>query len=113
MLFIIFGLSLFEIITGYDLKNGVPFSTTSLDKSFFYDIKQNNTNRILNGSVLISYNVVIPRSINYFYMAETTGHSETTDNGNKIIALNFKGGEDILAFNFTFIHKRKIKCSSF
>ena len=92
-----------KLLYGYDLKNGVPFSTTSLDKSFFYDIKQNNTNRILNGSVLISYYVVIPRSINYFYMAETTGHSETTDNGNKIIALNFKGGEDILAFNFTFI----------
>ena len=94
MLFIIFGLSLFEIITGYVLENGVPFSTTSLDNYFFYDIKQNNTNKIINGSVQIGYQVIIPRSMNYFYMAETTGHSETTDNGNSLIDLDFRGGEE-------------------
>jgi hypothetical protein len=105
MLFIIFGLSLFEIIAGYVLENGVPFSTTSLDNYFFYDIKQNNTNKIINGSVQIGYQVIIPRSMNYFYMAETTGHSETTDNGNSLIDLNFQGGEEdkVLSFNFTFI----------
>ena len=36
-------------------------------------------------------------------MAETTGYSETTDNGNRRIDLDFKGGESLLAFNFTFI----------
>ena len=43
--------------------------------------------------------------MNYFYMAETTGHSETTDNGNSLIDLDFQGGEEdkVLSFNFTFI----------
>ncbi len=107
MLFIIFGLSLFEFIAGYILlEKGVAFSTSSLENYYFYDIQQNNTNRIINGSVQISYKVYIPRANDYFYMAETTGHKETTDNGHSLIELDFHSGEEessILSFNFTFI----------
>ena len=68
MLFIILGLSFLEIITGYVLENGIPLTTKSYENDFFYDIKENNTNKILNGSAHINYKVYILNTNNYFSM---------------------------------------------
>ena len=106
MLFIILGLSLIEIITTYILEKGVPFTTDSYKGNFFYDIKQNNTNKIINGTVHINYQTYILHPLNYFYMAETTGHDTISDNGFSKIFINFNKEENKtseLSFNFTFI----------
>ena len=106
MLFIILGLSLIEIITTYILEKGVPFTTNSYKGNFFYDIKQNNTNKIINGTVHINYQTYILHPLNYFYMAETTGHDTISDNGFSKIFINFNKEENKtseLSFNFTFI----------
>ena len=108
MLFIILGLSLIEIITSYVLEKGVPFTTNLYKSNFFYDIQENNTNKIINGTVHINYKAYILHPLNYFYMYETTGHSSSSNNGNSKIYIQFHELKDEsetseLSFNFTFI----------
>ena len=107
MLFIILGLSFLEIITGYVLENGIPLTTKSYKSDFFYDIKENNTNKILNGSAHINYKVYILNTNNYFSMYEITGHDKYYENGYSRIHLKFNQTEKKLSFNFSFIPKSK------
>ena len=108
MLFIILGLSLIEIITSIVLENGVPFTTSSYKSNFFYDIKENNIYKILNGTVHINYKVYMFHPFNYFYMSETIDHSSIITFGNSKKLIEFQNSENEtetreLSFNFTFI----------
>jgi len=110
MLFIILGLSLFEIITGIVLKKGVPYTTFSSKCTLFYDINQNNTNKIINGTVHIYYSSYILHPFNYLYLAETTDYDKYNDNGNTKLYfdLHETGNEtNELTSNFTFIPTSK------
>ena len=99
MLFILLGLSLFEIIASVTLQNGVPYSTRSYKTYFYYDIQENNTLKIINGSVQIYYKEYIKNTFNYLYI------TENSNNEKQEIYINFYETErvEFVSFNFTFI----------
>ena len=99
MLFILLGLSLLEIIASVYLQNGVPYSTSSYKTYFYYDIQENKTLKIINGSAQIYYKAYINKYFNYLYIVETS------DKEKRKIFIKFNETENVefVSFNFTFI----------
>ena len=101
MLFLILGLSLFEIFLAaiIKLEKGVPY-TTYQKGYFFIDASQN---QVINGSVHINYKVSFYHPFNYFIIAETGGLKTSSYYKNKKISLGFKQNETELSFNFSYM----------
>ena len=105
MLFLILGLSLFDIFLAaiISLEKGVPY-TTYQKGYFFIDASQN---QVISGSVHINYKVSFYHPFNYFIIAETGGLETSSSYKTSKISIDFKQNETELSFNFSHMASDK------
>ena len=101
MLFLILGLSLFEIFLAaiISLEKGVPLTTTRKGY-FFIDASQN---QVISGSVDINYKVSFYRPFSFFIIDETDGLKTNSSYKCRKISIGFKENETELSFNFSYM----------